>query len=88
MRNDSEDQYADLPEDAPLVARGLCYGVDAPGGRLEIVKDISLTLNSGQTLAIVGASGSGKTTLLGLLAGLETPTAGRVRLGQRAGRSG
>ncbi|MGB0514677.1 MAG: ABC transporter ATP-binding protein, partial [Wenzhouxiangellaceae bacterium] len=80
VQNDSEDQPADLPDDAPLVARELCYGVDAPGGRLEIVKDISLTLNAGQTLAIVGASGSGKTTLLGLLAGLETPTDGRVRL--------
>ena len=65
---------------APLVAEHVCYAVDAPGGRLEIVKDISLTLNAGQTLAIVGASGSGKTTLLGLLAGLETPTTGRVRL--------
>jgi len=56
------------------------YAVDAPGGRLEIVKDISLTLNAGRTLAIVGASGSGKTTLLGLLAGLEIPTSGEVLL--------
>lgn len=64
----------------PLVARHVSYAVDAPGGRLEIVKDISLKLNAGQTLAIVGASGSGKTTLLGLLAGLETPTAGEILL--------
>jgi len=64
----------------PLVARNLGYGVDAPGGRLEIVKDISLELNAGRTLAVVGASGSGKTTLLGLLAGLETPTSGSVWL--------
>jgi len=69
-----------------LVARNVGYAVDAPGGRLEIVKDISLDLNAGQTLAIVGASGSGKTTLLGLLAGLETPTAGEIRLaGQNLG---
>jgi len=65
---------------APLLAEHVHYAVDAPGGRLEIVKDISLNLNAGQTLAIVGASGSGKTTLLGLLAGLETPTSGRIRL--------
>ncbi|MEX0914640.1 MAG: ATP-binding cassette domain-containing protein [Wenzhouxiangellaceae bacterium] len=70
----------------PLVARNVSYAVDAPGGRLKIVKDISLDLNAGQTLAIVGASGSGKTTLLGLLAGLETPTAGNIWLaGQNLG---
>ena len=65
------------------MARNVGYAVDAPGGRLEIVKDISLDLNAGQTLAIVGASGSGKTTLLGLLAGLETPTEGAIRLAGR-----
>ncbi len=56
------------------------YSVQAPGGRLEILKDISLNLNARETLAIVGASGSGKTTLLGLLAGLERPTTGDIWL--------
>jgi putative ABC transport system ATP-binding protein len=75
---------SNVSEHPPLVARDVCYAVDAPGGRLEIVKDISLELNAGRTLAIVGASGSGKTTLLGLLAGLETATSGEIRLdGQR-----
>jgi putative ABC transport system ATP-binding protein len=79
--NESSPQVGENP---PLVARDVSYAVDAPGGRLEIVKDISLELNAGRTLAIVGASGSGKTTLLGLLAGLEIPTAGDVWLdGQR-----
>ncbi|MGK7296206.1 MAG: ABC transporter ATP-binding protein [Candidatus Wenzhouxiangella sp. M2_3B_020] len=73
-------------ESRPLVALDVSYSVDAPGGRLEIVKDISLDLNAGRTLAIVGASGSGKTTLLGLLAGLEIPTSGEIELdGQRLG---
>ncbi|MCA1780346.1 MAG: ABC transporter ATP-binding protein [Xanthomonadaceae bacterium] len=65
---------------SPLKAAGVGFAVDAPGGRLQIVNDISLELNAGQTLAIVGASGSGKTTLLGLLAGLELPTAGEIWL--------
>jgi len=56
------------------------FAVEAPGGRLDILDDITLSLNAGETLAIVGASGSGKTTLLGLLAGLELPTSGDIRL--------
>ncbi|NDY96708.1 ABC transporter ATP-binding protein [Wenzhouxiangella limi] len=63
-----------------LVCRKVSFSVQAPGGQLDILKDISLDLKTGETLAIVGASGSGKTTLLGLLAGLETPTGGEVWL--------
>ncbi|MDX1625616.1 MAG: ABC transporter ATP-binding protein, partial [Wenzhouxiangellaceae bacterium] len=67
-------------DSAMLRARNLSYAVDAPDGRLQILEDISLDVDAGRTLAIVGASGSGKTTLLGLLAGLERPTAGRLWL--------
>ncbi|GAB4167314.1 MAG: ABC transporter ATP-binding protein [Wenzhouxiangellaceae bacterium] len=63
-----------------LRATDLEYGVDAPEGRLQIIKNISLELKAGESLAIVGASGSGKTTLLGLLAGLERPDAGSITL--------
>src|SRR3979490_474198 len=49
-------------------------------GVLTILEDINFTVHAGATLAIVGASGSGKSTLLGLLAGLDTPTEGSVRL--------
>lgn len=49
-------------------------------GALEILRDIHFSLQPRQTVAIVGASGSGKSTLLSMLAGLDTPTQGTVRL--------
>ena len=60
--------------------RGLCKEVQDASGKLAILRDISFALDAGQTAAIVGASGSGKSTLLGILAGLDTPTAGTVHL--------
>ena len=50
-------------------------------GTLTILDDINFTVSAGQSVAITGASGSGKSTLLGLLAGLDLPTTGAVRLG-------
>jgi len=49
-------------------------------GTLTILRDINFTLSQGETLAIVGASGSGKSTLLSIMAGLDTPSQGSVRL--------
>lgn len=49
-------------------------------GSLEILRDIHFALLPRQTVAIVGASGSGKSTLLSMLAGLDTPSQGTVRL--------
>ncbi|MFJ3054338.1 ABC transporter ATP-binding protein [Herbaspirillum sp. NPDC087042] len=54
--------------------------VSADSGQLTILDGIDFTVAAGTTLAIVGASGSGKSTLLGLLAGLDTPSEGSVRL--------
>jgi putative ABC transport system ATP-binding protein len=54
--------------------------IENPPSKVEILRGISFDVPSGQFLAIMGASGSGKSTLLGLLAGLDTVTAGRIVL--------
>lgn len=46
--------------------------------KIEILKDLSLEIGSGQTVAIVGPSGSGKSTLLSIMSGLDMPNAGSV----------
>lgn len=61
-------------------AEGLQKQVASPEGALTILNNINLSIQRGQSLAIVGVSGSGKSTLLGLLAGLDRPSAGRVWL--------
>ena len=63
-----------------LKAAELTRKVSSPEGTLTIVNDVSLTIFAGETVALVGASGAGKSTLLALLAGLDTPTTGRVWL--------
>ncbi|WXL23981.1 ABC transporter ATP-binding protein [Ectopseudomonas mendocina] len=63
-----------------LTARNLSKVVSSAEGKLTILHDLSLQLESGSSLAIVGSSGSGKSTLLGLLAGLDLPSSGNVIL--------
>ena len=49
-------------------------------GGAPVLKDISLTIGTGEMAALLGPSGSGKTTLLRIIAGLETETSGRILL--------
>ena len=58
----------------------LTHRVSLETDTLTILQGVSLEINRGESVAIVGRSGSGKTTLLGLLAGLDTPTEGKVEL--------
>ena len=65
---------------AIIQAENLGKQVISPEGPLRILDQISFSIYPGESVAVIGASGSGKSTLLGLLAGLDTPTEGWVRL--------
>ena len=65
----------------PIIAVEHVYkSVTDSTGTLDILRDIDFQLAPRETVAIVGASGSGKSTLLSIIAGLDTPTRGTVRL--------
>ncbi|MGH8495685.1 MAG: ABC transporter ATP-binding protein [Gammaproteobacteria bacterium] len=63
-----------------LRAVGVSKHVSSPEGVLAILDDVHIDVPQGQSVAIVGPSGAGKSTLLTLLAGLDTPTSGRIWL--------
>ncbi len=68
------------PAENVLSAHELSKLVTSPEGTLTILSDVSFSVEAGESVAIVGPSGAGKSTLLALLAGLDLPTKGYVRL--------
>ncbi len=64
-----------------LLARGLAKTYHDAAAPIEVLKDVNLSVDPGEVVAVVGASGSGKSTLLHLLGGLDRPTAGTVSIG-------
>jgi putative ABC transport system ATP-binding protein len=63
-----------------LEVQNITKEVNSPEGVLTILKDVNLTINTGDVTSIVGPSGSGKTTLLAIMAGLDLPSRGRIKL--------
>ena len=66
-----------------LELRNICKGYGAAGGRVEVLRDINLSVERGEFVAVVGYSGAGKTTLISMIAGLTAPDSGGVLLDGR-----
>lgn len=72
-----------MTETKPIIeVAALAKEVQDANGQLAILKGINFNVQPREMVAIVGASGSGKSTLLGILAGLDTPSSGKVKLDQ------
>jgi putative ABC transport system ATP-binding protein len=78
MKNPHNEPIPDI-----IVTENLSKSVTTSEGVLHILSSIDLRIQRGESVAITGESGSGKSTLIGLLAGLDTPSAGSIRLDGR-----
>lgn len=61
-----------------ITLNNISHHFDTTSERIELFKDLSIEVHSGETMAIVGPSGAGKSSLLSIAAGLEKPAAGKV----------
>jgi putative ABC transport system ATP-binding protein len=75
MQTQSEEMKKQI-----IIAESLTKIVSTSESPLTILSNVDLTIETGASIAIMGTSGSGKSTLISLLAGLDTPTSGSIRL--------
>jgi putative ABC transport system ATP-binding protein len=69
------------PDSIAIEARNLALSLGRPPAHVEILRDLDLVVNTGDSVALLGPSGSGKSSLMSLLSGLEQPTAGSILVG-------
>ncbi len=74
------DRPAKSADDCMIYIQSVNHQVTPGGQPLQILQDVTMQIQRGQSAAIVGRSGSGKTTLLGLMAGLDVPSSGAIYL--------
>jgi putative ABC transport system ATP-binding protein len=79
VREQSEDGVA-VPANAAVQARGLTRVYGEGETAVEALRDVDLDVQSGELVAVMGPSGSGKSTLMHILAGLDKPTSGTVKI--------
>ncbi len=65
---------------AKLVVKDVCKSFESANGRVDALKNVSLSINEGEFVCLVGPSGCGKSTLLNLVAGLDTPDSGEMKV--------
>lgn len=69
-----------MPPEPIIELRDVHLTLKSDAGPVNILRGIDLTVQPGETLGIVGPSGSGKSTLMSIMAGLEAPTSGTIRI--------